>query len=73
MTGRVFLYVLRRLADRAIDLVGVVVAILGLIVAWTAASETINIIVPVPQPLLPTELINLLWELGNRCLERCFE
>ena len=70
---RAAVYILRRMADRAIDLVGITVAILGLIIAYTAAAETINIVVPVPEVLLPTKLVELIYELGTRCLESCFD
>lgn len=70
---KVAAYILRRMADRAIDLVGITVAILGLIVAYTATAETINIVVPVPEALLPTKLVELIYDLGSRCLEQCFE
>ena len=70
---RVATYIGRRLADRVIDLVGMVVAILALIVAYTAAAETINIVVPVPDALLPIKVLDLIYELGAKCLEQCFE
>ena len=65
-------YILLRLGNRVIDLVGVAIGILGLVIAYTATAEVVNVVVNVPAALLPTELLELLYELGTRCLEQCF-
>ena len=66
-------YIGRRLADRLIDLAGIAVGVAALVLGYTATAETVNIVIDLPEALLPSELLGLMWELGNKCLESCFE
>ncbi len=66
-------YVFSRIADRVIDLAGLGIGVLGLIIAYSAAAIVVNVIVPTSPALLPSDLLELMYELGTKCLELCFE
>ncbi len=70
---RALKYILHRLGNRIIDLIGIFIGVIGLIIAYTATAEAINVVVQVPPVLLPSQLIELIYELGTKCLELCFE
>lgn len=70
---RTLKYILHRLGNRIIDLIGISIGVIGLIIAYTATAEVINVVVQVPPALLPSQLIELIYELGTKCLESCFE
>ena len=70
------LYVANRFADRIIDISGLTVGIIGLLLAYTAGAEAVNVIVNVPsslQPLIPSELVMKMAKLLDLCLEQCFQ
>lgn len=72
---RILSYVLKRFADRFIDVSGLVVAIIAVILTYTAGAQAINLFIEVPpavQPLIPSELLSKLTELLDLCLESCF-
>ena len=73
---RILSYVLKRFADRFVDVAGLVVAIIAIILTYTAGAQAINLIVDVPiamQPLIPSELLSKLTELLDLCLDSCFQ
>lgn len=73
MLTTVLKYVGRRIADRLVDMVGWTIGIIALVLTYTAGAAAINVVVELPEVMLPTELVSLAWELGQKCLAQCFE
>ena len=53
-------------------MVGWTIGIIALVLTYTAGAEVINIVVELPDAMLPSELVALMWELGQKCLAQCF-
>ena len=65
-------YTLHRIADRLVDMVGWTIGVIALVLTYTAGAEVINIMVELPDAMLPSELVSLLWEIAEKCLAQCF-